>query len=165
MHSPENNYIIYLFVWSILTAIAISENIFLTFALKKSRIVLVLTYWLFFLDFLSFPVFNKWQMNPYDRGSAFGKCLNGLVWFWTLHFDTGSLFPLLCCNKMIILHLVFLLQLLVQMACAVRAESSKSGMAVVPPKQSQKVRGRLSCVLFLSKTRRFLGRFILLIFL
>lgn len=96
-------------------------------------------------------------MNPYDRGSAFGKCLTltcerpNLVWFWTLHSDTGSLFPFLCCKKIIVLHFVFLLQLLVQMVCAVRAESSKSGMAVVPPKQSQKVRGHLFVFCFFPK--------------
>ncbi len=52
-------------------------------------------------------------MNPYDRGSAFGKCLTltcerpNLVRFWTLHSDTGSLFPLLCCKEIIVLHFSF----------------------------------------------------------
>lgn len=68
-------------------------------------------HWLLFSDLLSTPVFNKWQMNPYDRSPAFGTFLTlicerpSLVWSWTLY--CASLFELLCCNKIIILHFFF----------------------------------------------------------
>lgn len=70
-------------------------------------------HWLLFSDLLSTPVFNKWQMNPYDRSPAFGTFLTlicerpSLVWSWTLYCDSASLFELLCCNKIIILHFFF----------------------------------------------------------
>lgn len=84
-------------------------------------------------------------MNPYDRSPAFGKCLTFHLYVKDLAWFDPELFIVILqayFHFFVTTNLLyfFFLQLLVLMACAVRAESSKSGMAVVPPKESQKVR-------------------------
>lgn len=81
-------------------------------------------------------------MNPYDRSPAFGKCVTSYPYVLK-HFLLSSLCKIVILQGVMIInyyiaHLLFL-QLLVQMACVVKAENSKSGMAAVPLKGSQKV--------------------------